>query len=79
MSGYATSARLGPASPRLAAGGGDRSAEIRVADLAATVIDTGTSAAAGDTLARRLADTWTSVRERWSQLTFYRFDPESWR
>ena len=79
MSGYATSARLGPASPRLAASGGDRAAETRVVDLAATVIDTGTGAAAGDTLARRLADTWSAVRDRWSQLTFYLFDPNSWR
>jgi spermidine synthase len=28
---------------------------------------------------RDLALRWEAIRERWSQLTFFLFDPESWR
>jgi hypothetical protein len=26
-----------------------------------------------------LVDRWAAVRDRWSELTFYLFDPQSWR
>jgi hypothetical protein len=44
--------------------------------LAATVLEGGVAITRE---APDLAETWAAIRERWSQLTFYVFDAESWR
>jgi hypothetical protein len=77
MSAYAATARVNPVTPRLVIGrpigGADEPSPVTVqpdediADLAP--IDD------SDPLIDRLA----AARARWSQLTFYLFDAESWR
>lgn len=78
MSAYAATARIERVSPRLVIGrAGDDDVVPRaspaanldepVAELAAAVGD--------DPFAERLA----AARERWTQLTFYLFDAQSWR
>jgi hypothetical protein len=81
MSAYAASGRIGRVMPRLAP------AELRLdaepprptdPDSAATVVLTQPDdVLPGPT--PTLAERWASARERWSQLTFYLLDPESWR
>jgi hypothetical protein len=86
MAGYAASSRLQGAVPRFA---GTSPSPGRTADITAPAIDTRT---AGNELAitdreelvgRPLDDTirdWlASIGESWAQLTFYLFDPNSWR
>ena len=77
MSGYAASARIVQATPRVAHSTNDHE-ELPPVAISATVIETDRSAA-GDGLAARIAGSWTAFRERWTQLTFYLFDPQSWR
>ncbi len=78
MSGYVASARIVRAAPRLARAGGaidPRAAPpARVADPPA-IVETGAAPAPGPSLAERR----DAFRERWSQLTFFLFDGESWR
>ncbi|MBA2721187.1 MAG: hypothetical protein H0U52_18385 [Chloroflexi bacterium] len=79
MSGYVASARIVRAAPRLARGHHTiDSAEdrLRPAGSPASVIE---ASPARPTPTSRIADRWTAVRERWSQLTFFLFDPNSWR
>jgi hypothetical protein len=80
MSGYVASARIVRAAPRLARPGRvielaglappGEPAEILIVDG-----DDASSLGAGLTLTERSA----AFRERWSQLTFFLLDPESWR
>lgn len=79
MSGYVASARIAPAAPRLARGErpGFVADEVPQPVLSpAIVIEAGPSDVArpGPIVERLLA-----ARERWSQLTFFLFDPNSWR
>ncbi len=72
MSGFAASRRIERVSPRLA----DRGANRDVANIEADedfieLVDVRT--------ADPLIDRWAAFRERWSELTFYLFDPQSWR
>ena len=79
MSGYAASARIQRGSPHLARATRDGMADQRPVALAATLIETDASAARDGDLAARVADSWAAARERWSQLTFFLLDPNSWR
>lgn len=77
MSGYVASARIVSAGPRLARG--ERLAIVvdelpRPTAGPASVIETVDVSRAGPIVERLLA-----ARERWSQLTFFLFDPNSWR
>ncbi len=73
MDGFAASGRVQRATPRLVrAGGVERSSVAtphseEVAELV-EVLDPGP-----------LSDRWAAFRDRWSELTFYLFDPQSWR
>jgi hypothetical protein len=72
MSGFAASGRVERASPRLASGGADGNDATRQADEdEIEFVDVRT--------ADPLIDRWATFRERWSELTFYLFDPQSWR
>jgi len=81
MSAYAASARIGRVTPRLA------SAELRLDAEPPRPIDPDTKATVALTQpddvipgpTPTLAERWASAHERWSQLTFYLLDPESWR
>jgi hypothetical protein len=72
MSGFAASSRIERVSPRLVRGGADGNvATIRADDDVVVIVDVRT--------ADPLIDRWAAFRERWSELTFYLFDPQSWR
>jgi len=82
MNGYAATARIRGAAPRVALAGGawaDRDPELApvLVDGASVVLTQPDDRLplAGPTLPER----WDAARERWSQLTFYLFSPESWR
>ena len=90
MSGYVASARIVSAPPRLARGRGlargqgipDTDRFAIVADeppkpglSSAIVIEAGPGASRPGPIVERLL----AARERWSQLTFFLFDPNSWR
>jgi hypothetical protein len=84
MSGYAaTSPVVGATSPTVtrhviakrSGGGGD--GDCAAADLVPVIV-TGPDDDRGAAMFR-VAERWTAARQRWSQLTFYLFDPESWR
>jgi hypothetical protein len=73
MNGFAASGRVQRTAPRLVrAGGVERSfvASRQSADVTelVDVCDPGP-----------LSDRWAAFRDRWSELTFYLFDPQSWR
>ena len=80
MNGYAAAARIRSVSPHLVAGT-TRHGEslpltiaVELDDLLVTTTD--------DEPARStsgLAERWMAARERWSQLTFYLTDANSWR
>ena len=80
MAGYATSAMLRGQAPHLAA----RPVSASGSDpLPASDLDGLTRFAPEDLVGRpldqALADWLASVGESWSQLTFFLFDPDSWR
>jgi len=78
MSGYVASARIDRGSARLTRGWGQAAAHVgddRPPSLAAAWIE----APPDELRPGRLAARWLGFRERWSQLTFYLFDPNSWR
>ena len=84
MSGYAASARLRGGAPRFVAADGPRPGEVprTSATLTASVVpfdDGDWIELVGRPLGQRVAARWDSIRETWSQTTFYLFDPESWR
>ena len=78
MSGYVASSRIERGSARLTHPWADRrtgdGAERAPAATSAIWVESGT-----DTAPSPIAVRWTAFRERWSQLTFYLFDPDSWR
>lgn len=79
MSGYVASARIVPAAPRLARGERSRivaDEPTRPAVSPAIVIET---VARDDVHQGPLVERLLAARERWSQLTFFLFDPNSWR
>ena len=72
MSGFAASRRIERVSPRLAHRGADGDvATIEADEDVIELVDVRT--------ADPLIDRWAAFRERWSELTFYLFDPQSWR
>ena len=79
MSAYHASARIVGATPRLAGatlrGETPIAAPARAASEAMILV--------GDRVVghgpNRLAERRSAIRERWSQLTFFLFDPNSWR
>jgi hypothetical protein len=72
MSGFAASGRIERVSPRLARGGTDGNvATVQADEDVIELVDVRT--------ADPLIDRWAAFRERWSELTFYLFDPQSWR
>jgi hypothetical protein len=86
MAGYAASERIERASPQfvglgssiggsLQAGAGPASTRVVMAAFDADVVDRASSATIGARLASRLSD----LHETWAQMTFFLFDPESWR
>ncbi len=81
MSGYAATARIQGAAPRLVGAGRDPWAgTIPIADAPAGLVEL--EPGVGDHLSPpppTLAERWDAARERWSQLTFYLFSAESWR
>jgi hypothetical protein len=75
MSGYVASARIAGSTPRLAVAGSPPDADEGHATIApATLVETGTDHAEDP-----LVERWSAFRARWSQLTFYLLDAESWR
>jgi hypothetical protein len=81
MAGYATQARLDGVTPRLALIGGNRSTPgWRIdapADEAPVTADR--VELVGRPIDERIGDWLASIGESWSQLTFFLFDPDSWR
>lgn len=76
MAGYAATARITRARPRFVgsdvrASSLDRDAHARLRDRQQPIDPR--------PLDRRLQDTWSELREEWSQATFFLFDPNSWR
>ena len=82
MAGYAASARLQGAVPHLA-GALDRHTNPWLASDDASTGEPPWVAdpleLVGRPLDERFADWMASIGETWSQVTFYLFDPESWR
>lgn len=85
MSGYVASARIVRGTPRIAHG--DRCV-AGVHELALPAAASAANAATAATAAivesappapERGAGRWAAIRDRWSQLTFYLFDTNSWR
>ena len=80
MSGYAATARIRGAAPRLV----DSTREPWAAIAPDVAVDDGLielEAGVGDSLPippLTLAERWDAARERWSQLTFYLFSSEDW-
>jgi hypothetical protein len=83
MSGYVASARIVHAAPRLVRADGhvERPGAVGLPMPAETFIVEAVPPAAGaaSRIAERAAERAAAVRERWSQLTFFLFDPDSWR
>jgi hypothetical protein len=71
MSGYAAAARIKRARPRVVEREPER-VERRWAELNADLFATTTTDGPAD-------DRWAAFRDRWSQLTFFLLNPESWR
>jgi hypothetical protein len=79
MSGYVASARIVRAAPRLVRANGAVERSIQAADALPVedlIVEAGppVPGAWG-----RVGDWVAAAGERWSQLTFYLFDPNSWR
>jgi hypothetical protein len=82
VSGYAATARIHGATPRLVQPARDDWTAATVAPRPGAIDVAVVVPGAGDRLATpttTLGERWTSIRERWSQLTFYLLDAESWR
>lgn len=79
MSGYVASARIVSAAPRLARGerpaiGADEPTKPAV--ITAIVLE---AVPPDDSRQSPIIERVLAARERWSQLTFFLFDPNSWR
>lgn len=78
MSGYVTSARISGPAPRLVRRAPDHEEpdpnSVSLApDLEPLVVSDRIDGIDG------LSERWSAARERWTQLTFYLFDPNAWR
>ena len=72
MSGFAVSGRVERVSPRLVRGQLNRNVASNLVPKDVTeLVEVRTD--------DPLIDRWAAFRERWSELTFYLFDPQSWR
>ncbi len=72
MNSFAAGGRVERVSPRLVRRHADRNVATKPAPEGVTeLVDVRT--------ADPLIDRWAAFRERWSELTFYLFDPHSWR
>jgi hypothetical protein len=79
MSGYVASARIAGAAPRLARPERKVDAAIRVSPgpaIEAFIVEADPAVSSGSS---GLIDRFRAARERWSQLTFFLLDPDSWR
>jgi hypothetical protein len=74
MSAYVATARIRPVAPRLVIGRAVDS-DLGVRTVAPDPDELVTEVDVQDPFVERV----TAARERWAQLTFYLFDPESWR
>lgn len=83
MAGYAASARLQGADPQLAFAGDHAYRSLQPEAQAAWSTPDGVLVEQLDLVGRPISEVivdWLgSVGESWSQLTFFLFDPESWR
>ena len=79
MSGYVASARIVRAAPHLvrAHWAAERPVAVASPGMAETLIIESDLPAAG--ASGSFAERAAAVRERWSQLTFFLLDPNSWR
>jgi hypothetical protein len=72
MNGFAASGRVERSSPRLVRQAADRETPIEaMSPDHPELVEVRT--------ADPLVDRWAAFRARWSGLTFYLFDPQSWR
>jgi hypothetical protein len=72
MNGFAAGGRVERGSPRLVHRHAGRNVPTKPESEGVTeLVDVRT--------ADPLIDRWAAFRERWSELTFYLFDPHSWR
>jgi hypothetical protein len=73
MNGFAASGRIQRATPRL----------VRARDAERSSLATPNSEDVIEVVDVRdpgpLSERWAAFRDRWSELTFYLFDPQSWR
>lgn len=82
MAGYATNARLHGAVPCFAGASERRATQASASDShSSTELSTDVERfeLVGRPFDERIAEWLASVGEAWSQLTFFLFDPESWR
>lgn len=81
MAGYATQARLEGATPRLTLMGAHPSPSRSPieAPAAEPTVTADRVELVGRPIDERIGDWLASIGESWSQLTFFLFDPESWR
>jgi hypothetical protein len=77
MSGFVASGRIASASPRLARPASEDGNGEPVT-LAASRPDR-SSELIEVVIVEPLSDRWAAIRDRWTELTFYLFDPQSWR
>jgi hypothetical protein len=73
MDGFAVSGRVQRSAPRLVRD------ERRDARAATDSTGTDVVELVDDGPSEPLVDRWAAFRDRWSALTFYLFDPQSWR
>jgi hypothetical protein len=83
MDGFVASGRIEQARPRLAGRRGEAEPArwpftVAIQTAPSEVVDVHQTAALGGRLAA-VRDRWLAFRDRWSELTFYLFDPQSWR
>jgi hypothetical protein len=73
MNGFAASGRVQRTAPRLARAG-DVERSFLATPHSEDIIEVVDVRNPGP-----LSDRWAAFRDRWSELTFYLFDPQSWR
>ena len=78
MNGYAASARVIRVQPRLIDRGRPASRAMAWTAVEPAVVEEVEVATASDPVVS-LEERWERFRERWSQLTFFLTDPNSWR
>jgi hypothetical protein len=82
MSGYTASAKLRGASTRFVPMTGSdppRVAPVRSITAPPARPEREWVELVGQPIGERLSARWDDLRETWSQMTFFLFDPESWR